>query len=72
SSRSQKSKVKVSSGAMPPPRPLRTSALSLPASGGSRHPLACGHIAPVSAFVVTWGLHMAFSVFSSSYKDTCY
>ena len=23
------------------------------ASGGSRHPLACGHIAPTSAFVVT-------------------
>ena len=72
SSGSQKSKVKVSSGAMAPPRPLRTSALSLQLLGAAGIPWP---VATLLQPLPLWS-HGAFTwpslVFSSSYKDTCH
>ena len=64
---SQKSEVKLSGGPHSLHRPQDSSwCLPLPASGGLRHPLACGHTTPISAPVVMWpSLHMCLSLIST-------
>lgn len=62
----RKFQIKVSAGS----RSLCPS-LPLPASGGSRRPLACGHILPISAPDFMWPFPLYLCVFFLvSYKDT--
>lgn len=53
----QKDETKVSTGLSALQRPRGGSLLPLPASGGSKGSLACGHLTLTSAFDFAWHLH---------------